>query len=134
MKVLILTILGFLTLALLIVGKILETNLGASKVILDPVTSEVNAIIKAEQDLSMSEKGEYKYIPETVLPDGTKYRVDSIVKWNGEGNEPDRAYQVYITNVSGQIKSYGEGFASTTLNADWQDVLFIDLNSSTPIM
>jgi hypothetical protein len=127
MKVLILIILSFLTIALIIVGKSFETKLGAS-VILDPITSEVNTIIKSEQDNEFSKTGKYKYVPPTTLPDGTTYKVDEYVTGDGQVG-----YNVYITKQDGSQKNFGVGVDSSTVNIDWQPAINLTITSTPEI-
>ena len=52
--------------------------------------------LQAEQNDWIKTHSEYKEIKPFVAADGKTYRVDSIVKWNGEGKKPDISYQIVI--------------------------------------
>lgn len=76
--------------------------------------------LTTEERIEKQLKGKHKMIDKVVEADGTEYKVDHIVVWDGNEIPKSDGYQVYIKRKDGMIKSYGEGDKSLELSHDWK--------------
>lgn len=77
--------------------------------------------IETYQDEHILTNGKYKYIPETVINEDLKYRVDEYIIWKGKGNEPDKGYVTYFFKSNGSKKAIATGVKQEEWSYDWTD-------------